>query len=174
NYHVVYHLLKISRSEGKLDNRVSRLILHDARGNHKGQRLIPILQRAFPEWRFEALGCPPSDVPKRMRSAAAFVHLSRYEGNSIVCNEAMAMNLPCLFTAVGLMLDKGNPLDVWRINPVLAFRDPNYLVAQMRQFLDTLSNRRWSPRDWVERHATLGQARRGWRAVVEHWAELHG
>ena len=67
--------------------------------------------KKLPEWRFETLNCKPEDVPDRMREAAAFLHLSRYEGNSIVCNEAMAMNLPCLFTKVGLMND-GEPLDV--------------------------------------------------------------
>ena len=50
-------------------------------------------------------------MPDRFRQGAAFLHLSRYEGNSIVCNEAMAMDLPCLFTRVGLMRD-GADLDV--------------------------------------------------------------
>ena len=59
------------------------------------------LARAFPAWRFEPLACAPSEVADRMRKAAAFLHLSRYEGNSMVCAEAMAMNLPCLFTAWG-------------------------------------------------------------------------
>jgi len=57
-----------------------------------------------------------------MRKARAFIHLSSYEGNSIVCNEAMAMNLPCMFTDVGLMRDSGRPQDVRVSPPNVLFR----------------------------------------------------
>ncbi len=165
--HVIYHPIDIEHFDGRLENDGSCLILHDARLEHKGRDLIPILQDAFPDWRFEGLDCAPADVPDRMRAARAFVHLSRYEGNSIVCNEAMAMNLPCLFTRVGLMQDAGRPQDVVLIEPNEAYGDPARLVAETRRFLDSLDTRMYAPRAWTLEHATREQSRRGWEVVMD-------
>ena len=122
---VIHYPIDIERFDGELDNADSRLVLHDGRTPEKGQRLMETIAAAFPEWRFEPLSCAPEEVPDRMRRARAFMHLSRYEGNSIVCLEAMAMNLPCLFTRVGLMFDENRPRDVATIDPDQAFaRNP--------------------------------------------------
>lgn len=164
--HVIYHPVDVERFDGRLENEGSRLVLHDARLEHKGRNLVPILQRAFPQWRFEGLDCAPAEVPDRMRTARAFIHLSRYEGNSIVCNEAMAMNLPCLFTRVGLMQDRDRPQDVALIEPEVAYGDPQGLVAEVGRFLDSLGERRYEPRRWTLAHATRAQSLRSWQAVM--------
>lgn len=165
--HVIYHPIDVERFDGTLDNQGSRLVLHDARLKHKGRDLLPALQRAFPDWRFEGLNCAPADVPDRMREAAAFVHLSRYEGNSIVCNEAMAMDLPCLFTQVGLMQDADRPQDVWLIDPDLAYQDPDALLAETGRFLDSLAERTYHPRAWTLAHATRAQSLTAWARVMD-------
>lgn len=164
--HVVYHPVDVQRFDGRLDNAGSRLVLHDARTPHKGRHLIERLAAALPEWQFEGLDCRPEEVPERMRNAAAFLHLSRYEGNSVVCNEAMAMNLPCLFTAVGLMRDRGQSLDVWRIDARRAFGDPSYLLEQTRAFLGSLAACPWEPRRWILENATLDAARARWERAL--------
>ena len=165
--HVVYHPVDVERFDGRLENVGSRLVLHDARLEHKGRDLIPVLQQAFPDWRFEGLDCAPAEVPDRMRKAAAFVHLSRYEGNSIVCNEAMAMDLPCLFTRVGLMQDADRPQDVWLIEPEQAYGDPSALTAETGRFLDSLQTRTYHPRAWSLTHATRTQALAAWARVMD-------
>jgi hypothetical protein len=169
--HVVYHPIDTERFDGRLDNVGSRLILHDARGAHKGQHLIPVLQKTFPDWHFEGLNCTPSEVPERMRTAAGFIHLSRYEGNSIVCCEAMAMNLPCLFTNVGLMRDPALNLDVSIIDATRSFSDSAYLIASVSSFLHEISTGTRQPRNWILENATLTQVRHRWRAIADEWQE---
>jgi len=166
---VIYHPVDLQRFDGRLDNQGSRLVLHDARSEHKGQELIERLARSLPDYRFEALACPSDAVPDRMRRAAAFLHLSRYEGNSIVCNEAMAMNLPCLFTRVGLMLDPGQQLDVQLIEPELAFGDRAGLLGRTREFLSSLSTHAYQPRRWVTEHASIDATRAAWSRALSHF-----
>lgn len=163
---VIYHQVDLQRFDGRLDNRGSHLILHDARSNHKGKKQLAWLREAFPAWRFEPLACEPALVAERMRNAAAFVHLSRYEGNSIVCNEAMAHNLPCLFTRVGLMQDKGGPTDVTLLDPAAAFNDKAYLIAKTAAFLDRLGTVAPNPRAWVLTNASPDATIASWKAVL--------
>ena len=172
--HVIYHPIDVERFDGQLGDDDSRLILHDARLKHKGRDLIPPLQAAFPDWRFEPLDCDPDEVPDRMRAARAFLHLSRYEGNSIVCNEAMAMNLPCLFTRVGLMQDDDRPRDVYLIDPRVAYDDLEWLKGEVRRFLSSLSERVYAPRRWVLEHATREQSRWHWQAAMHDFVRRLG
>jgi len=165
--HVIHNPVDPGLFDGRLENEGSRLILHDARLKHKGSRLVPRLARAFPNWRFEPLDCAPHEVPARMRRAAAFLHLSRYEGNSIVCAEAMAMNLPCFFTRVGLMVDDDRPRGVHLIDPRLAYRDPGALEREFRRFTEALGQQSYRPRDWILRNATPEANRDKWAAAVD-------
>ena len=174
--HVIYHPVDLERFDGRLDNAGSRLVLHDGRIPHKGSLVYPRLIRAFPEFRFEALDCPPERVPDRLRTACAFFHLSSYEGNSIVCNEAMAMNLPCLFTEVGLLLD-GEALDVAHVPRDLVYGPLAGLrAARLRErvgaFFASLGERHYEPRRWVERHASLSATRAGWAAALDSFDRL--
>lgn len=162
---VIFHSVDPLRFDGQLQNEGSRLVLHDARSAHKGKHLVEILTRAFPQWRFEPLSCAPQAVADRMRKAAAFLHLSRYEGNSIVCNEAMAMNLPCLFTRVGLFRGQISA-DVELIEVDDAFGSANTLVEIAGRFLQGLSSRSYAPRDWVLQHATLEVSRQRWAEAL--------
>lgn len=168
---VIYHPVDLDRFDGKLSNAGSKLVLHDARSRHKGQNLLSLLAERLPQYRFEPLACPPERVPERMRGALAFLHLSRYEGNSIVCNEAMAMNLPCLFTRVGLMLDAGQDFDVGIIEPELAFAAGDGLVSQVRAFLEQAGQQPRTPRAWVSEHASLAATRAGWLEVMRAFDE---
>jgi len=172
--HVVYHQVDVSRFDGRLTGEAPRLILHDARSEHKGKRLIRHLARTFPEWRFEGLSCEPQEVPDRMRKARAFLHLSRYEGNSIVCNEAMAMDLPCMFTRVGLMQDERGPSEVHVIDPVRAFDDQDYVAEQFRLFVASLDERELHPRRWVLENAGPEPNLAAWQRVIRSWQELSG
>jgi hypothetical protein len=165
--HVVYHPVDVTRFDGRLDNAGSRLVLHDARSLAKGKQAIEWLVEALPEYRFEALACQPAEVPDRMRRACAFVHLSRYEGNSIVCNEAMASDLPCLFSRVGLMRDRGGPSDVAVLEAGKALTDRATVLAAGREFLASLERRSYRPRAWVMANASPSAALRGWSKVVE-------
>lgn len=172
--HVIYHQVDLDRFDGQRRDVDPRLVLHDARSEPKGKALVERLGAAFPGWKLEPLSCAPKDVPDRMRRARAFVHLSRYEGNSIVCNEAMAMDLPCLFTRVGLMQDEDGPTEVEVIDAERAFGDPAWLVARFGAFLDGLEAREVHPRRWVVEHAHLDVARAGWQRVVDDWRALRG
>jgi hypothetical protein len=162
---VIFHSVDPLRFDGQLQNEGSRLVLHDARSTHKGKHLIEILRRAFPDWRFEPLACSPQAVADRMRKAAAFLHLSRYEGNSIVCNEAMAMNLPCLFTRVGLFRSQITA-DVALIEAKDAFGSAPKLVEVTGRFLESLPARNYAPRDWVMQNATLEVSRKRWASAL--------
>lgn len=135
---VIHHPVDLARFDGKRQNSNPRMVLHDARTRHKGARIIAKLAKGFADWSFEPLDCEPHEVPDRMRTARAFMHLSRYEGNSLVCNEAMAMNLPCLVTEVGLMSDDDRPRDVWVVDPGRAFGNRTYLEQQVSAFLGSL------------------------------------
>jgi glycosyltransferase involved in cell wall biosynthesis len=134
--------------------------------------LIEFLRGSLPEWRFEPLACKPAEVPARMSRAAAFVHLSKYEGNSIVCNEAMAQNLPCLFTRVGLMQDAQGPTEVALIEPEIAFGDKAALLAEVRRFLLSLETRNYRPRDWVQQHASLERSTAAWSGVMDDFRQM--
>ena len=164
--HVIHHLVDLERFDGRLDNAGSRLVLHDARSVAKGKSAVDALAAALPEYRFEPLACAPSEVPERMRKARAFVHLSRYEGNSIVCNEAMASNLPCLFTRVGLLRDERGPSDVVVIEPALARGDRARLAAVAREFLASIETRSYEPRAWVVQNASVPVACERWARAL--------
>jgi len=166
---VIRHPVDLSRFDGRRDDVDPRLLLHDARGEHKGERLVAELARRFPQWKLEPLACAPAEVPDRMRRARGFLHLSRYEGNSIVCNEAMAMDLPCMFTRVGLMQDAAAPRDVHVVDPVRAFGDPDYLAGELAAFTASLETRAYHPRTWVLEHASIELARTRWADVVARW-----
>ncbi len=168
--HVIYHQVDLDRFDGERRDTDPKLVLHDARGAHKGEAEVAALARRFPDWKLEPLACEPSDVPDRMRKAAAFLHLSKYEGNSIVVNEALAMNLPCFVTKVGLMNDVGRPQDVHIIDPDKGFKDPDYLDREFATFLRSLSTRTYEPRTWTLANAHIDVAREKWRAVVEQWS----
>lgn len=170
--HVIYHPIDIERFDGVRTGDSSNLILHDARLKHKGSRLMPLLVSAFPDWSFEPLNCSPNETNERMRGARAFVHLSRYEGNSLVCNEAMAMNLPCLFTRVGLMKDPKAPADVFVIDAESAFNDTDYLLRSAGAFLDTLEARTYRPRRWVLENATIDKAIVKWSGVMKDFDSM--
>jgi hypothetical protein len=165
--HVVYHGIDLERFDGRLDNTGSRIVLHDARAPHKGSRLYPRLERALPSFRFELLGAGGEPVPDHMRRARAFLHLSRYEGNSLVCCEAMAMNLPCLFTRVGLMLDGPEQFDVSVVPRRDVFTSHRRLVRTVEAFLAGLETRHYQPRAWVEEHAGFEVNRAAWKAVID-------
>lgn len=174
NGRVIRYCVDIDRFDGRLQNDGSTLLLHDARTRHKGKRLMPRLARALEGWTLEPLACPPSAVADRMRRARAFLHLSRYEGNSLVCNEAMAMNLPCLFTRVGLMLDDDGPTEMHLVDPKRAFHDPGYLIAETGRFLESLDSREYRPREWVLANATPDRAIAGWRDALADFSALSG
>jgi glycosyltransferase involved in cell wall biosynthesis len=171
---VIYHPIDVERFDGRLDNQGSRLILHDGRTRHKGKHLLPRLRDAYPDWRFEPLACKPEEVPDRMRKARAFIHLSSYEGNSIVCNEAMAMNLPCMFTDVGLMRDSGRPQDVRVISAKRAFSDARYLHDELGAFLHSLDTQSYAPRQWTLANATAEVARERWARAMDAFFEMAG
>ncbi|MBW2445581.1 MAG: hypothetical protein JRG83_06620 [Deltaproteobacteria bacterium] len=168
--HVIHHVVDHRHFDGKLENVGSRLVLHDARGRHKGRELIPALAEAFPEWRFEGLDCEPEQVPDRMRRAAAFLHLSAYEGNSIVCNEAMAMDLPCLFTEVGLFCDDVGA-DVATMPRRIAFGGRAGLIEAVGRFLGSLATRRFHPRAWSLEHASVPANVDAWGRVLASFDE---
>jgi len=113
------------------------------------------------------LGAGGEPVPDHMRRARAFLHLSRYEGNSLVCCEAMAMNLPCLFTRVGLMLDGEKQFDVSVVSRRDVFGSRRRLISSVRNFLSTLGRRRYAPRSWIEKHASYDANRAAWKAVID-------
>ncbi len=173
---VIYYPVDLERFDGRLKNEGSRLVLHDGRTPHKGSRLYPWLAPAFPDFRFEPLLGPTEEVPDRLRQACAFFHLSSYEGNSVMCTEAMAMNLPCFFTRVGLFRD-GHPLDVASIPPTDAFGPlarlrRGRLTRDVGAFLSSLATRRYAPRGWVSEHASLPAARDGWAAAMQAFDRL--
>jgi hypothetical protein len=163
---VIYHPVDTARFDGRPGDRESRLVLHDARTRNKGRHLIARLRTALPQWRIEPLDCPPEAVPERMQQARAFLHLSRYEGNSLVCCEAMAMDLPCCFSRVGLLRDPGGPTEVWSLDPALLRGRQPGLLEEVRSFLGSLDQRSYHPRPWILGHATLELAESGWRAVL--------
>jgi hypothetical protein len=167
--HVVYHQVDLDRFDGQPRDTDPKLVLHDARSEHKGKALVEQLQAAFGEWKLEPLDCTPEQVPDRMRRARAFLHLSRYEGNSIVCNEAMAMDLPCLLTRVGLMQDEDGPKEVEVIEMERAFGDPAWLRKRLCEFLGSLDTVERHPRRWVLEHAHLDVARASWQQVIDDW-----
>jgi hypothetical protein len=165
--HVIHHMVDLERFDGRLDNRGSRLVLHDARSEAKGKSAVAALAAALPEYRFEPLACAPSEVPDRMRKARAFMHLSSYEGNSIVCNEAMASDLPCLFTRVGLMRDANGPSDVAVIDRELVRRGGEPFLQVAREFFQSIDERDYRPRKWVIDNASHQVATQRWTRALE-------
>ncbi len=168
--HVIYHPVDLERFDGKLENQGSRLLLHDGRSKHKGSQLFAQLEKQLEGWQLEPLGCKPEEVPDRMRRARAFLHLSRYEGNSIVCNEAMAMDLPCLFTEVGLMNDGADQFDVSVIKAKQAFAGGDRLLTAVQAFLRSLDTREYHPRVWSVEHASHDAALAAWTRTMD---DLH-
>ena len=169
---VIQHPVDLERFDGRREACEPDLVLHDARSEHKGRELVARLSGQFPAWRLEPLRCEPGAVPARMAKGRAFVHLSRYEGNSIVVNEALAMNLPCFLTDVGLMRDENRPADVHVVSAQRAFADPEYLRREFEAFLASLATRSYRPREWAQQHAGLEVVARKWERVAELWKPL--
>jgi len=169
-YDVIYHPIDIERFTPNPKRTEGNLILHDARTKHKGAREVQFLSRQFPQYRFEALNCIPADVPERFQQATAFLHLSKYEGNSIVCNEAMAMNLPCFFNEVGLFQDDFL-FDVYLRRDHAKLFWKSSLKKDFRNFSQTLFQRNYNPRRWILENATYEIARGKWKRVVDHFMQ---
>jgi|GEM_PF-1386127 len=163
---VIYHAVDIERFKPhpKID-REEHLFLHDARSRHKGSRLIEKLEVKFPACTFRELNCPHSQVPEELARGAGFIHLSRYEGNSIMCNEAMAADLPCFFTDVGLFRDPFD-FDVYLVDSKKAFRSSRYLTGEFSKFLNSLETKSYNPRSWVMEHASPDVYRKAWLDAV--------
>jgi hypothetical protein len=172
--HVIYYPIDVQRFDGRLENQGSKLILHDARTKHKGKTPVAQLTEAFGDWQIEFLNCDNSQVHERMRRARAFIHLSTYEGNSVVCNEAMAMNLPCMFTRVGLMQDENRPEDVFVVDVKDVFSGRGKLFARFREFLATLDQRSYNPRAWTMSNATLEIAIERWKEAIRDYGKMAG
>lgn len=170
--HVVYYPIDVDTFDGNLSNDGSRLILHDARQKHKGEALMKKIVPHFPDWSFELINRPHSVVHTRMAEARAFMHLSRYEGNSIVCNEAMAMDLPCMFTRVGLFQDPNGPEDIYLVDMEEMYENDDALFDEVGKFLDTLENRAYNPRDWVLANATMDIAVERWQAIMTDFERM--
>lgn len=168
-YQVIYYQVDLERFDGERPEVESDLVIHDARGEHKGEEVVARLKERAPDLRLEGLDCEPHQVADRMRRARAFVHISRYEGNSIVCNEAMAMGLPCLVTDVGLFSDPNGPTEVQRMSAERAFTDDAYVESEVRSFLKRIETETLNARPWVLEHASLEATRRNWARVHEHW-----
>lgn len=170
---VIYHHIDTDLFDGNLNNENSKLILHDARTVHKGLNILPIIEKEFHEWKFESLNCHPNEVPDRMKSARAFIHLSKYEGNSIVCNEAMAMDLPCMFTTVGLLQDSNRPSDVYLIDADKVYTDNNnILLEEARLFINSLKEKKYNPRKWILNNATSLISYKKWMQTMIEFQTL--
>jgi hypothetical protein len=83
----------------------------------------------------------------------------------------MAMDLPCLFTKVGLMLDSEHRFGVEQLDPQVAAVGGAPLVDATRRFLQAATEHPLHPRAWVTAHAGLEQAVAGWAAVLSKFDE---
>ena len=171
-YEVIYHPIDTERFRPIPERKEDNLILHDARTNHKGAQEVEFLSRHFPQYRFEGLNCMPEYVPERFQQAAAFLHLSKYEGNSIVCNEAMAMDLPCFFNQVGLFRDDSN-FDVYLRRDHVKLFWKKSLKKDFQDFSETILERKYNPRLWILEHATYEIARNKWQRVLDYFVETY-
>ena len=116
-----------------------------------------------------------------MRKAKAFIHLSKYEGNSIVCNEAMAMNLPSMFTNVGLMKDENRPKEAYLIDLNKIYKSyfgikiiKNRINSPNGLFIKSLNNNDYNPRKWVLENAVASISNKKWEKTILDFQELSG
>jgi hypothetical protein len=86
----------------------------------------------------------------------------------------MAMNLPCMFTRVGLMQDPNRPDDVYLVEPREMFHDADRLVEEFGKFLETLDTRAYNPRAWTLANATREIAVQGWRKAMTSFQSMSG
>ena len=82
------------------------------------------------------------------------------------------MDLPCLFTRVGLMQDEDGPDQVTILDMERAFTDRAWLRQQFGAFLVGLDQRETHPRQWVLEHAHIDVARASWQRVIDDWRTL--
>jgi len=84
--------------------------------------------------------------------------------------------LPCFFTRVGLFREDPDA-DVVVVSPRLAFGPTarfarGALRARFARFLESLATRRYEPRRWVEKHASLADYDDGWLRVLRDFDAL--
>lgn len=172
--HVIYYWIDLDKFHGRRDSVDPRLILHDARTPIKGLERIRQLAEAFPGFRFESLDCAHEEVPRRLAEGSAFVHLAEYEGFGIAVAEAMAMNLPCFITDVGLARDAQQRNLDFGAHVISAARmreDWSYVVEQFREFFHKREHSCQNAREFVRKHASREAALDSWTTVVQ---ELSG
>jgi len=146
-------------------------VFHDARLAHKGRDIIPVLQEAFPKISFIQLQCKHSKIIDVLKDCDVFMHLSKYEGNSIMCNEVMALNIPLVTTDVGLFHEDLGVEEI-RIVPVGGCFGENKdrLIEIFGQYVSALNNRKIGVEkinQWHQSHATNAHNEILWRQVVE-------
>ena len=83
------------------------------------------------------------------------------------------MNLPCLFTRVGLMND-GEDLDVTIVESEDVYGKRDHMVETVKAFLDGLSTRTYTPRRWTMENATPEAHVAAWRTVMADFAQRAG
>ena len=84
------------------------------------------------------------------------------------------MNLPCLFTRVGLMLDGAERFDVQVVEPRLAFRGGAPLAEAFRSFVRWSREREPNPRAFCLEQTNVEENRRVWSRVLADFEARFG
>jgi hypothetical protein len=85
----------------------------------------------------------------------------------------MAMNLPCLFTRVGLVNDDED-LDVAIVESEDVYGRRDHMVETVKTFLDGLATHTYEPRRWTLANATPQAHVAAWRTVMTDFAQRSG
>ena len=84
------------------------------------------------------------------------------------------MNLPCMFTSVGLMQDENRPKDIFLIDTDKAYKDRDKLIKETGLFLESLSNKNYNPRGWVLKNAIATMSHKKWEQTMIEFQKLSG
>ena len=140
-------------------------ILHVATDIVKAREIIPVLQRILPDFDFvlvyRRIGLPAT--PELYQRGDIFLHLSRYEGNSYACMEALACGLPSVLTDVGFFAEGFN--DWEKIGMKITIDTSLEDVA--RAILTVYEQRKdYAPREVAEKYFDFRRFKQDWVSLL--------
>lgn len=176
--------LDLYKPDGSKLKKVDRpIVIHDCRGENKGEHVIPVLSEQITSFEFkhvqEGLAKMTSfeeDVKKYYRGDI-YMSISRSEGNSYALLAAMACGIPVLATNTGVFYD--DDIVQHNIAEVIRYHDRDNVDVVRKALESTWKNRKKRVKNalkWMQKYASKEAFIDNWNTITESaWSLLeHG
>ena len=145
------------------------IVIHAAADKvNKGGDFIKELQSKCTDFDFQYLDAKNlKETSEKYRRGDLFLHLSKYEGDSIAIKEAASSGLPMLVTDVGIF-EKDTKECPGIIIPWQESRNLELVIQKLHELWNMVKNKqlKMQPRAWAEKYADYERFAKEWREFL--------